>query len=497
MLRNCYDYYESELRKDLYGGIMKRRVTIGFIVIALLISIFPASALAVERYEVLQIGDEDEWVRELQEKLYELEYLAVSPTGYFGTNTQRAVLEYQEANSLSSDGKAGPLTRKSLLGDSYSDIDGSRTVKNTLSEAETAATTQSAGTDEGGEAAAESTTISSLGLSPGDKGDEIAKLQTKLQELEYYNYGKITGYYGPVTQEAVKKFQRTHGLEANGVMDASALTLLNSGSVRYYTMYPGDSADDIRIMQDRLRELGYFSGSSTGYYGSITLNAVKMFQEGNGLVVDGKAGKNTRGVLYSESAVSANGGVTTPEPEQSQPVEQPQQETEPVQQAEDPQTPEQPQTEQPVEQPPAEQPVAEPTPEPVATAPSGSIEKLLEVANSQLGKGYTYGGNGPSSFDCSGFVHYSLKNSGFAVSRLSSAGYANISAWASVPDMASLQVGDLVFFKSDKSSVISHSGIYMGGGSFIHSAPSSGGVAISTMTSGYYNRNYVSAKRII
>ncbi|MGI6153689.1 MAG: peptidoglycan-binding protein [Christensenellaceae bacterium] len=472
---------------------MRKRITIGIIVAMLLIAIFPASALAVERHEVLQIGDEDEWVRELQEKLYELEYLKVGPTGYFGTNTQRAVLDYQNDSGLSSDGKAGPLTRKALLGDAYADIDNSRVVNNTYQQegepAQQKTQTEADGQD---------TTIGSLGLSPGDKGDEIAKLQTRLKELEYYDYGSITGYYGPVTQESVKKFQRTHGLTADGVMNASTMEVLNSGSARYYTMYPGDRSDDIRAMQDRLRELGYFSASSTGYYGPITLSAVQMFQEANGLVVDGKAGKNTRGVLFSDTAVAASGGAAAPAASQQQ---QPAAEQQPApEQQQQPATEQQPEAEQqpaPEQQQTVEQPPAAEQPAPAPSAPSGSIDKLMEVANSQLGKGYTYGSNGPSTFDCSGFVYYSLKNSGFATSRMSSAGYSNVSAWTSVPDMNSLQVGDIVFFKSDKSSVISHSGIYMGGGSFIHSAPSSGGVAISTMTSGYYNRNYVSAKRIV
>lgn len=482
---------------------MFKKCLSGIIIVVMVICAFPLSSLAVERYEVLQIGDEDEWVRELQEKLYDLEYLKVSPTGYFGNNTQEAVLQYQNDNGLASDGKAGPNTRQSLLGDSYQNIDDSRVVSASSTTDTTSSGTQAEATQPD-TTAVDNASSGSLGLNPGDKGEDISALQAKLKELEYYNYGSITGYYGPVTKASVEKFQRTHGLSVSGAMDSKSLELLYSGSARYYTMYQGDSSDDIRNMQDRLRELGYFNTNSTGYYGPITLNAVKMFQEANGLAVDGKAGKNTRAALYSDTAVSGSG---TPPVQQSTetpvatteetPVEQqPEQQQPPVEEA--PVVQEQPATETTEQQPPAEQqPTPEPTPEPVATAPSGSIERLIEVANSQIGKGYSYGSNGPSTFDCSGFVYYSLINSGFAASRLSSAGYASVGSWASVPDMNSLTVGDLVFFKSDKSSVISHVGIYLGGGSIIHAAPSSGGVAISTMSSGYYNRNYVSAKRIV
>ena len=65
----------------------------------------PFSALAVSRYEVLQIGDEDAWVEELQEKLHETDYLKCNPTGYFGTDTQNAVIQFQTDNGLVVDGK--------------------------------------------------------------------------------------------------------------------------------------------------------------------------------------------------------------------------------------------------------------------------------------------------------------------------------------------------------------------------------------------------------
>lgn len=483
---------------------MIKRTIIGIATAVMIVVMCPLSALAAERHEILQIGDEDQWVYELQEKLYELEYLSAYPTGYFGTNTQNAVMKYQADNGLQSDGKAGPVTRQSLLGDSYSEIAASdRTVKDSLSSKEQEALTNgSSGT--AGSAGTESDETKSTYdagtvIRPGDKGNDISKIQTRLQELEYYDYGSITGYYGPVTQEAVKKFQRTNGLSVDGIMGNASLTLLNSESALYYTMYPGDSGDDIRGMQDRLRVLGYFKGTSTGYFGNITKEAVQAFQNANGLAVDGKVGKNTRKVLYSDDAVagSSTPAETSPEtptqqqPEEAQATPTPQPDeasAQPAASSEPETTPAETEMTAP-ETPAAEAP-------PVATAPSGDIQRLIDAANAQIGKSYSYGSSGPNSFDCSGFVYYSMKSAGFAASRMSSASYANLSSWQSV-DAGSLQVGDLVFFKSDKSSVISHMGIYLGGGSFIHAAPSSGGVDVSSMSTGYYQRNFVSAKRIV
>ena len=410
------------------------------------VAFFPFTAFAAERYEILRIGDEDEWVYDFQKQLNASGYLQTPATGYFGTDTQNAVIQYQTDKGLTVDGKAGPQTRQSVYGSNYKEIDGSRTVNNRFGDQDPAASA-SPSTEQ---PVASSTADSS---NPGDKGDHIAQMQQRLKDLEYYDYASITGYYGPITTEAVKKFQRTHNLTVDGIMSTECSTLLYSEQAKYYTMYPQDSGDDIKSMQDRLSELGFFEGNSTGYFGNVTLNAVKRFQDANGLSVDGIVGKNTRNILYSGAAVSSPSGN-------------------------------------------ADSGSSDQASSSSSSSASSGISRALEIANSQMGKPYSYGSSGPNSFDCSGFVYYCLKNAGIAASRLSSAGYSNVSSWDDVSDMNSLEVGDLVYFKSDKSSTVSHIGIYIGGGSMIHSAPSSGGVSISSMTSGYYARNFLGAKRI-
>lgn len=402
------------------------------------VAFMPFSAMAVSRYEVLQIGDRDEWVEALQEKLHETDYLKCNPTGYFGTDTQNAVVQFQaDHGGLAVDGKAGPETRKALLGANYTEIDSSREVNGSSQQTESASTSPASG---------------ATALNPGDKGSDVSDLQQRLKDREYYEYPSITGYYGPVTTEAVEKFQRTNNLAVTGVMDAESLSLLKSDGAKYYTMYPGDSGDDIKTMQDRLSELGYFDAASTGYFGSITTSAVKSFQDANGLSVDGVVGKDTRRVLYSNDVKKGSGSGSS-ESASSE-----------------------------------------------SSSSSGTgnsdVDRMIEIAHTQIGKPYSYGSSGPNSYDCSGFVYYCLKNSGVAASRLSSAGYSGVSRWDTITNVNSLQAGDLVYFKSDKSSSVSHIGIYLGGGSMIHSAPSSNGVAVSSMSSGYYARNFLGAKRV-
>lgn len=335
---------------------MFKKVAAAVTVVFAVMAFSPISAFAVERYEVLQIGDEDSkdsWVYDFQKTLNDMGYLKTPATGYFGTDTQAAVIQIQTEKGLAVDGKAGPDTRKAVYGDGYFAIDSSRNISNRLA--------SQGATVEG------STSSPSVAdaLNPGDKGTDISNLQQRLKDREYYDYSSITGYYGPVTTEAVKKFQRTHGLEATGSMTADSLVLLYSDSAKYYTMYPGDSGDDIKEMQDRLAQLGYFEGTSTGYFGSITTNAVKCFQETNGLSTDGVVGKNTRRLLYSDDAKASAGGSSESSSSASGSG-------------------------------------ASSGGSSSASSDNSTIQRVLDVANSQMGKPYSYGSSGPSSYDCSG-----------------------------------------------------------------------------------------------
>ncbi len=442
--------------------MLKRTVSLLLALILILMLIPSAALAAVQRHEVLVIGDEDEWVLELQQKLIETGYLDTAATGYFGTATQNALVSFQEDNGLLADGKAGPATRRALLGDGYGDIPDTRAaaVEENASAEPTAQAEEAVSEENPGNT-----------IYPGDKGDAISNIQERLKELEYYEYGSITGYYGPVTEDAVKKFQRTNGLSADGIMGPVSYDLLFSDNAKYYTMYPKDHGNDIYDMQERLRELGYFDADPTGYYGSITMNAVQMFQENNGLNVDGKAGQKTRSVLFSDGAKplsapsqdSSGSGDSSQENESS---------------------------------PSSSSDGAPGKTGDGAATPQSSVAKMIEIANAQVGKPYSYNSNGPNSFDCSGFMYYVMKNSGIATSRLSPASYATISNWATITDKNSLAVGDLVFFKSDNDQKISHMGIYLGGGRFIHASSANEGVDISGMSSDYYLRNFVTAKRI-
>jgi cell wall-associated NlpC family hydrolase len=83
---------------------------------------------------------------------------------------------------------------------------------------------------------------------------------------------------------------------------------------------------------------------------------------------------------------------------------------------------------------------------------------------------------------------------GISTARYSANGFSGVENWEKI-SRNSLQPGDLVFFKSDGSSRISHTGIYLSDGEFINASRSDGVVKISMMT-GYYDRNFVMARRV-
>lgn len=124
---------------------------------------------------------------------------------------------------------------------------------------------------------------------------------------------------------------------------------------------------------------------------------------------------------------------------------------------------------------------------------SNKVNKLIEVANKQLGKPYAWGANGPNSFDCSGLTYYVYKNAlGVNLPRTS----REQSKVGTKVDKKNLKAGDLVFFNTGGSG-ISHVGMYVGNNNFIHSTQPGDTVKIHSINSSYYSRTFVTARRVV
>ncbi len=122
-------------------------------------------------------------------------------------------------------------------------------------------------------------------------------------------------------------------------------------------------------------------------------------------------------------------------------------------------------------------------------------EALLKYAKYFKGGKYKWGGTTPEGFDCSGYVQYLYKKHGINLPRTA---LAQSKVGTSVPE-EKLQKGDLVFFLTDKKRGIpvTHVGIYLGNGKFIHAASRKKGITISPLEYGHYSNCYVGARRVL
>lgn len=123
------------------------------------------------------------------------------------------------------------------------------------------------------------------------------------------------------------------------------------------------------------------------------------------------------------------------------------------------------------------------------TSSSKAPSSLITNAKKQIGKPYAWGARGPSAFDCSGFIQYAFKISGKSVAG------TTIGLYNQATKVSSPQVGDLVFFAGTYRAGISHAGIYVGNGKFIH-ASTSRGVRIDNIHSGYWKNYFHSYGRL-
>lgn len=213
---------------------------------------------------LIKIGIEGTDVKEMQKRLRELDYLS-SATGYYGSDTEAAVKEFQTRNKLTADGMAGETTLELL----YSED------------------------------------AIPYALSLGVKSDDVKTYQQRLYKLGYLTT-EPDGTFGRDTKNAVQLFQQLNGLIADGYIGPSTRTLLMSEDAQANAMTIGLSGNTVERVQKRLKELGYLR-KVTGYYGSDTDGAVRAFQKENKLSVDGKVGKNTMKVLMSDSAKKYSG----------------------------------------------------------------------------------------------------------------------------------------------------------------------------------------------
>ena len=133
--------------------------------------------------------------------------------------------------------------------------------------------------------------------------------------------------------------------------------------------------------------------------------------------------------------------------------------------------------------------------QPIATSPKRTVtlvEKVVWNAQKQQGKMYRWGGTSPvTGFDCSGLTQFAFgRGAGVALPRTAADQYR---AATKVP-RGQAQKGDLVFFNT-RGSRVSHVGIYLGDGRFVH-APRTGRAITTEALDGYWAKRLIGFGRI-
>jgi len=332
-------------------------------------------------------------------------------------------------------------------------------------------------------------------LQENDDYPTVSQLQNRLMELGYLDSDEPTTVYNKATTVAVSLFQRTIDETMDGVATSELQEHLFSTEAKPYEIKLGDSGTDVESMQSRLNELGYYEDKINGYFGVATEEALCAFQTKNKMAVDSVFNVDDRDLLYSPQALPKIDPTPTPTPKPTpKPTKKPTA-TSSTTATKAPTTTSSSGSTTTATAAPAV--TAAPVTEEVSYSASYSPDGLISVATAMLGKPYTWSEESPSKgFDCSGLVYFCLRTCGVSVSRYSASGFSSVSKWTEITSISDLQKGDLVFFKNDTSSNVSHTGIYAGGGKFIHASSSAGKVITSSITTAYWTRNFVNGRRV-
>lgn len=258
----------------------------------------PTPQPGAEKYTELKNGSEGAAVTALQSALEELGYLEEEEVdGKFGAKTEEALKLFQKRNGLTQNGIASQDLQLKLYEDTPKDTRGYRQYVRTVPP------------------------VAGAVIREKSKGEPVTKLQTRLKELGYYE-GDPTGVCDENTVAAIKLFEGKHGLVADGEMSAADQQVLYGATAMEAsvvvtpsptptvkpptkTLRPGDKDEEVKLLQQRLKDLGYYTGNITGVYNDATTEAVKEFQKKSSLETDGVLGPITRTVLYGVNAIYA------------------------------------------------------------------------------------------------------------------------------------------------------------------------------------------------
>ena len=242
------------------------------------------------------------------------------------------------------------------------------------------------------------------------------------------------------------------------VTAAAILTLLSSPALASPTLSRNCRGNDVLTLQKKLYLIGYDISELDGVYGNETERAVSAFQRDNKITVTGVVTNVTWRALKKAKEKK---GRTLPATKSNV-----------------------------IDFDAAKAAAAAPYGKTIINSEQGNA--IVSTAQKFMGVPYVFGGTTPKGFDCSGLVQYVFKANGVSIPRLADEQYK---LGKTVPRNR-LTAGDLVFFATDKSGDVTHCGIYVGDGNFLH-ASSSKGVRIDSLDNEYWKPRFVGGKKVV
>ena len=284
------------------------------------------NAAVVSQYTVLRPGTVGSSVYALQQRLKNLDYPITDLTGVFDDQTAYCVRLFYQSYGIAASDIADVNMQRELYADTAHYFDTTLRAVATMQPAFAATESQLDAITLPGELDG-----SGEGIAPGNSGEQVTQIQRRLIQLGYMASGGDTGEFDEATQNAVNRFLQAIGRAPAGMLTEEMQAFLMSdsapafggetSSTQYENLSPGDSGEGVLNLQRRLVELGYASGTPNGQYGGATISAVQLYQQANGLDVDGLASAWLQVMMFSDDAPTYE-ELRGPEPVEETPEEQ-------------------------------------------------------------------------------------------------------------------------------------------------------------------------------